>query len=265
MEYIDLHIHTEYTKGNGITKIPELVKRAKEFNMNTLAITDSGNIDGFGEFVKECNSVNIKPVLGCGFYFAPMGLKLKETEHLVLLAKNRDGYNNLLKLVEFSKTIGLLQKPRIDFDILQKYNNGLICLTGGLGGVFDKPFIAGNKNMALDNLVMLKQIFKANLYLELQDNELDLNTLIMDEIIKVSNNLEIEPIVTGGSFYLDRGDALKCNEIREENGNKILSGSGYFFKSPKDMISRFKNHADVIKNSVLVGKSIAKFDIMYEN
>lgn len=264
MEYIDLHIHTEYTKGNGITKISELVKKAQEFNMGTLAITDSGNIDGFYEFVKECRSVNIKPVLGCGFYFAPMGLKLKETEHLVLLAKNKEGYDNILKMVEFSRTIGLSHKPRIDFKILKKYSTGLICLTGGLGGVFDKPFIAGNKNMALENLTTLKYIFKSNLYLELQDNELELNTLIVDEIIKVSNNLDIEMIVTGGSFYLDRDDAIKCNELREKYGNKTLKGNGYFFKSPKVMISIFRNHEAALNNSVFVANSITNFDIVQQ-
>lgn len=262
MEYIDLHIHTEYTKGNGLTKISELVLKAKEFNMNSLAITDSGTIDGFKEFVEECNKVNIKPILGCGFYFAPLGLNLKQTNHLVLLAKNRLGYDNLLKLVEFSKSEGLTHKPRIDLDIIKKYNNELICLTGGLGGVFDKPYIEGNKNMALENIINLKEIFRDDLYLELQDNELELNSLIIPEIISVSEKYNIKLIVTGGSFYLNREDFKKCNDLRLKNGNKTLSGDGYFFKSPKYIINRFNSLEVALNNTINVTNSIVNFDIL---
>lgn len=261
MEYIDLHIHSEYTKGNGITNIPKLAKRAKKYGMNSLALTDSGNIDGFTEFIKECRNVNIKPILGCGFYFASMGLDFKETTHLVLLAKNREGYNNLLNLVEFSKTEIYSNKPRIDSNILRMHNSGLICLSGGLGGVFDKPYIAGNKKMALENLTMLKGLFNTDLYLEIQDNELELNTLILDEIVKVSHQLGIEMIVTGGSFYLDRDDSTRCNEKREQNGNNKLNGNGYFFKSPGEICKKFINNKKAIKNSVYVANSIAHFDI----
>lgn len=256
MEYIDLHIHTEYTKGNCITKIPDLVRRAKDYKMQALAITDSGTVDGFSEFIRECNNFDIKPILGCGFYFASMGLKLKETEHLVLLAKNRIGYDNLLKLVEFSKNSCLSDKPRIDFEILKRHSDNLICLTGGIGGVFDKPFIAGNRNMAIDNLKELKHIFKTDLYIEIQDNELEINTQILDEILKVSRKLDIEMLITGGSFYLDRANAEACNKLREKNGNRLLEGSGYFFKPPMSIISRFKDLDNPIKNSNIINNSI---------
>lgn len=261
MNYIDLHIHTEYTEGNGISRISDLVDKAKSFGMKKLAITDSGNINGFEEFNRECTRVGIKPIFGCGFYYAPLGLELKETEHLVLLAKNSEGLKNIRSLVDFSLGAGKSNKPRIDLKRVKEHSSGIICLTGGLGGVFDKPFIAGNQNLANDNLLQLKEVFGDNLYLELQDNETELNSLIVYEILKASDKFGIKTVVTGGSFYINRVDAETCNLLRKRNGNNPLEGSGYYFKSPDEVFSRFESFSHAVNNSGIIADYIEDFNL----
>lgn len=255
MNYIDLHIHTIYTLGNGITEIKDLVKRAKEYGMTYLAITDSGSIEGFNEFKTICKQNEIKPVFGCGFYFAPLGLEDNTIHHLVLIAKDETGYNNLLNLDKEAKNSKLDNKPRISWDNLEKYNKGLICLTGGLGGVFDKPYLQGNNDLAYDNIKKLHTLFKSDFYLELQDNGQENNLIMKSKIPGVANTLGIEMVVTGGSFYLDPKDSVKCNKIREDNGNKTLKGDSYNFKSPKEIEALFPDFKNEIDRTFLIAKS----------
>jgi len=257
MEYIDLHVHTEYTKGNGLSRIPELIKKAKEYKMDSLAITDSGNIDGFREFGQCCKEFDIKPIYGCGFYFAPFGFSLKETQHLVLIAKNIDGIKNIEKLVQLSNSNIIGNKPRIDISLVRQYNNGIICLTGGLGGVFDKPYIAGNCNAAIENIRDLKDIFNNDIYFELQNNGLELNRLMIPEIIKVSKSMAIPCVVTGGSFYINRTDARACNTLRIKYNNRELEGDGFYFKSKDDIHKSFQGYEEYINNSVVINKRIS--------
>ncbi|MGL1893578.1 MAG: PHP domain-containing protein [Spirochaetaceae bacterium] len=256
MNYIDFHVHTKYTLGNGLTEIPELIKQAKKFGMKALAITDSGTTKGFSEFGKKCFSKGIKPIFGCGFYVAILGLEYKQTAHMVLIAKNVEGYKNLIKLAQFSYDKGLHNKPRIDFDILKQHNAGLACLTGGLGGIIDKPYIDGNKNMAIENLQTVKGIFGKDLYIELQDNGLELNQLMGKELIKIANEQDIKLIATGGSFYINPSDSVLCNKLREDNGNNLLEGNGYYFKSEKEIIQNFNHVPESIENTIKLYKEI---------
>lgn len=264
MNYVDLHVHSEYTSGNGITKISELVNKAKEYGMEAIALTDSGTIKGFNEFAVECGRKGIKPIFGCGFYIAPLGLDNPETHHLVLLVKNEEGYSNLLKLNDFSLNEGSGSKPRIDFDVLKRFSEGLISLTGGLGGVFDKPCLSGNIDLAMVNITRLKDIFKDNLFLELQDNGIPNNMIMLDVLIELSKKLLIAPVVTGGSFYLDRDDADECNKLRVENQNKTLQGNGFYFKSGYEIENIFRMNLEAIKNSIKISR-LCNMDFKYYN
>lgn len=255
MEYIDLHIHTEFTKGNGITRIPYLIKKAKEYGMRSLTITDSGSIEGFHLFNSECRKEGIKPIFGCGFYFAPLGLDKPETHHLVLIAKNNLGLNNLKELNDFSCNKGLGNRPRIDREVLKRFHSNLFCLTGGLGGVYDKPYLMGNINLADSNLEFLKDLFKDNLYLEIQDNEIEKNRIMLKQLVNLSKIENIPLVVTGGSFYLNREDCTGCNSVRRKMGNRELVGSGYFFRSPMDIKEIFCEYEEAINNSNIIGNS----------
>lgn len=251
MKYADLHIHSEYTLGNGITTIPELVKRAKEFGMESIALTDSGSVNGFDEFRIECDKYGIKSIFGCGFYVAPLGLDDSLTHHLVLLAKGEAGYNNIIKLSTYK---------RVDFNMLEIYSDDIIALTGGLGGLIDKPYIQGNRTLAINNLKRLKDIYGCNLYLELQDNGMPENKTMISVLTDLSEKESIETVVTGGSFYLDPSDYNKCNSLRLKNSNRELKSNGYYFKSPNEIFSIFRNYEKAVENSFNISQSISIFN-----
>lgn len=251
MKYIDLHIHTKYTTGNGITEIPALVKRAKEYHMEGLAIVDSASILGFKEFEDECLKNSIKPIFGCGFYF---NYDSDNFAHLVLLAKNRIGLKVLTQLDRESKENLVQGKPVIDFDSLTNRSKDLIALTGGLGGVFDKLYNRGDKSGAYKNIEKLKGIFKDNLYLELQDNGLRENKVLQEVIIDLAKRESINIVISGGSFYLDSTDSIKCNQIRKKYGNRELKGGGFNFKSPKEIEKLYPGHILKMDSSYNIGK-----------
>ncbi len=262
MKYMDLHIHTEYSLGNGITKIPELVKKAHEYGMDTVAITDSGSIGGFGEFARECSKLNIKPIFGCGFYFAPLGHNTPETHHLVLLAKNIVGYKNLVNLFNFSLLKKFSGKPRISYSELEEYSEGIIALSGGLGGIFDKPFLNKNMDLATSNVDKLKKIFASDFYFEIQDNGLKKNRDMMEIIKNYSGKVSVQVVFTGGSFYLNRDDAANCNDIRIKNNNKELVGDGYNFKSLTEILNISKEYCFALENCVEISEKIESFQLL---
>lgn len=250
MKYTDLHIHTKYTDGNGITEIPDLIKMAKEYKMDRLAIVDSASIKGFKEFKEECDKNLIKPIFGCGFYFNYGEDKIA---HLVLLAKNREGLNHLVSLDRESRNSMINGKPTISFGSLEGRTRNLIALTGGLGGVFDKLYISGDKDRALNNIKRLKSLFNSNLYLELQDNGLPENREMRDIIMDLSEKESIRIVISGGSFYLNPDDSFKCNLLRRERGNRELKGHGYNFKSSKDIERVYPKHIIELDCSYKIG------------
>lgn len=249
MKYTDLHIHTEYTRGNGITDIPSLVSKAVALGMDSLAITDSGSLAGIPEFFKECRRQGIRPLAGCGFYYAPSGLESDETHHLVLLAKNIVGFQNLKELSSWSFSQGMGMKPRIDKNILKKHSCGLIALSGGLGGVIDKPWLLGEKEKALAGLKLLQDIFSEDFYLEFQDNGVENNRKMRTVLKELAAEHSIKTVVTGGSFYLTPEDAQRCNSVRKEQGNKILPGKGYCFKGEEEILTLFRDDKASVEES----------------
>ena len=147
MDFVHLHMHTEYSLLDGANKIKELVARVKELGMNAVAITDHGNMFGAIELYKECKSAGIKPIIGCEMYVAPRSRFEKEAKvdtepnHLVLLAMNNNGYKNLVKLVSIAYTEGFYYKPRIDLEVLEKYSEDIIALSGCMAGAVSRKII----------------------------------------------------------------------------------------------------------------------------
>ena len=254
--YVDLHTHTAYTHNNGLSSVGALVERAVSYNMNALAITDSGNVSGVPEFYDTCIRSGIKPIIGLGFYFADDSRFSQSTHkyHLVLLAENNNGFKHLLALAERSFTEGFYKRPRIDFELLEMYHDGLICLTGGLGGVVDKYLYAQKKSEAVYFVQNCLSLFgDDHFFLELQDNGLKKNQEMIAELIKLSTETGSQCVVSGGSFYVDKKEAIGCNELREANGNKPLHGDGYHFKSPEEMSALFS----MVPHAVQASRSIA--------
>ena len=153
MSFVHLHVHTEYSLLDGLNKIKNLVSTIKDMGMNSLAITDHGNMYGAIEFYKACQKADIKPIIGCETYLAPNG-RLDKTstnrhnQHLILLAKNQQGYKNLMKLVSISHIEGFYYKPRIDWETLKKYSNGLICTSACIEGEIPQLILNDNYDQA---------------------------------------------------------------------------------------------------------------------
>ena len=169
-EFVHLHIHSEFSLLDGANRIKDLPKRAKELGMKSIAITDHGVMYGVIDFYKECKKEGIKPIIGCEVYVAPRGRKDKEPNidnkynHLILLAKNEQGYKNLSKLVSLGFLEGYYYKPRIDLEILEKYHEGLICLSACLAGAVNQALLNGKSEEAEKIALWHKKVFGEDLY-----------------------------------------------------------------------------------------------------
>ena len=173
--FVHLHNHSEYSLLDGLSKIPDMVARVKDLGMDAIAITDHGNMYGTIKFYKEALAQGIKPIIGCEIYVAKRSLQDKEagidsdSNHLILLAENNEGYKNLMKIVSVSHLDGYYYKPRTDLALLEKYKKGIICLTSCVNSFVGEVLVNGNKKESETRLEKLIKIYGENyLFLELQ-------------------------------------------------------------------------------------------------
>lgn len=185
--FTHLHVHTEYSLLDGACRVEQLVLKAKELGMQSLAITDHGNMYGAVDFYKACKNHGIRPVIGCEVYVAPRTRFDKEKvldkdyNHLILLCENETGYKNLIKLVSLSFTEGYYYKPRIDHDILEKYHEGLICLSACLAGEIPQAILQRDYEAAKRTALWYRDVFGENNYfLEIQDHGIDEQKIVKD-------------------------------------------------------------------------------------
>ena len=171
--FVHLHIHSEFSLLDGANRIKDLPVRAKELGMDAMAITDHGVMYGVIDFYKACKKEGIKPIIGCEIYVAPRSRFDKEPNidnkysHLILLAKNNEGYKNLSKIVSIGFVDGYYYKPRIDLETLEKYHEGLICLSGCLAGSVNQALLNGNTEKAEEIASWHKKVFKEDYYIEI--------------------------------------------------------------------------------------------------
>ena len=201
-EFVHLHVHSEYSLLDGANRIKDLPKRAKELGMDAIALTDHGVMFGAIEFYKECKKNDVKPIIGCEVYIAPRTRFDKEPNidnkysHLILLAKDNNGYKNLAKLVSIGFTEGFYYKPRIDWDILKQYHEGLIALSGCLAGSVNQAILKNDMDRAREIAKSFKELFKEDYYLEIQYNGLKEQTLANQKLVQLSNELDIPLVAT---------------------------------------------------------------------
>jgi len=215
MSFIHLHVHSHYSILDGIAKIPDLVARAKEYNMPAVALTDHGVMYGALEFYKTCQAESIKPIIGMEAYIAPHKYTDKKPgvdtkiNHLLLLAKNETGYKNLIKLTTLAHLNGFYYKPRIDLELLKKYSTGLIASTACLKGKIPQLLLEGRYNEAKQTAFDYQKIFGAeNFYLELEHHlEIPKQNEVNQLLIKLSKDTNIPLILTKDSHYLNSDDA----------------------------------------------------------
>ncbi len=278
MNFVHLHVHTEFSLLDGANKISELPARAKELGMKAMAITDHGVMFGVVDFYKQCKKEGIKPIIGCEVYVAPRSRFDKESgidnkySHLILLAKNEVGYKNLTNLVSIGFTEGYYYKPRIDLEILEKYHEGLICLSACLAGSVNKAILKNDMEEAKRIALWHKNLFGEDYYLEVQPNGLPEQVLANQKLIELSRELDIPLVATNDSHYLKKEDAyihevLLCIQTGKKmnDADRMKMGTDEFYvKSPEEMAEYFKNIPEAIENTVKIAEK-CNFDFEFGN
>ena len=292
-KFVHLHTHTEYSLLDGLSKIPKLVKAAKDLGMEALAITDHGSMFGAIEFYKACQDAGIKPIIGCELYVAPRSHLSKEGKvdaepyHLTVLAKNYQGYLNLMKLVSISHLDGFYYKPRVDRELLKKYHEGLICLSGCPGGEFIRNLKTGDYSKGEAVAKDYLEIFgEGNYYFELQnhlykdilsrggleqsvradlENMAQIQDLTWAASKELSKKLGIPLVATNDLHYIKKEDAeaqdcLVCIQtgktIMEFNRLRMVDTPDLYLKSPDEMLASFKELPEAVENSVKIGDMV---------
>ena len=212
-KFVHLHIHSEFSLLDGANRIKDLPKRAKELGMDAIALTDHGVMYGAIDFYKACKAEGVKPIIGCEVYVAPRSRLDKEPNidnkynHLILLAKDNEGYKNLSKLVSLGFVDGYYYKPRIDLEILEKYHEGLICLSACLAGAVNQALLNGQNEKAEEIALWHKRVFGEDYYIEIQNNGIQEQVLANQKLVQLARKLDIPLVATNDAHYLKKEDA----------------------------------------------------------
>ncbi len=264
MAFTHLHVHTEYSLLDGAARIKDLVLRAKELGMESLAITDHGVMFGVIDFYKECKKQGIKPIIGCEVYTAARKLTDKEADkdkhqgHLILLAKNEVGYKNLIKLVSIGFTKGYYYKPRIDKDVLREHSDGIIALSACLAGNIQHHLLNRNYEAAKAEAIALKEIFgRENFYLELQDQGLEEEAMIKDDMLRLSQELDLDLVATNDVHYVRQKDAaaqdvllaIQTGSMVADENRMRFANDQFYLKSEDEMRKIFAGEPEAIENT----------------
>ena len=265
-DFVHLHVHSEFSLLDGMCRLKDLPKRAKELGMKAIAITDHGVMYGAVNFYKECVKEGIKPIIGCEVYVAPRTRFDKEVGiddnyyHLILLVKNKKGYENLIKLVSLGFTEGYYYKPRIDLDILKKYSEGLVCTSACLAGQISQALLSDDYEEAKRVALWFKDVFKDDYYLEIQNNGLQKQIMVNQKIVKLARELDIPLVATNDAHYLKKEDfynheVLLCvqtgKKITDED-RMTFEVNEFYIKTPEEMADYFSAFPDAIENTVKI-------------
>ena len=215
MSFTHLHVHTEFSLLDGSCKIKELIARAKELGMDSLAITDHGVMYGVIDFYKAAREAGIRPVIGCEIYVAPgsrfdkgAGQSEDRYYHLVLLAENDTGYSNLMKIVSKGFIDGFYYKPRVDYEILEQYSEGIIALSACLAGEVQRYLARGLYEEGKQAALKYLHIFgRENYFLELQDHGIEEQKLVNHSLLRLSKEIGVELVATNDVHYINAEDA----------------------------------------------------------
>ncbi|MBY6801370.1 DNA polymerase III subunit alpha [Clostridium botulinum] len=267
-EWVSLHQHTEYSLLDSSAKISDLIKRAKEFGMKSIAITDHGVMYGCVDFYKEAIKQGIKPIIGCEIYVASKSMYIKqqdkenETHHLVLLVKNEIGYKNLMEIVSKASVEGFYYKPRVDHEFLKDHSEGLIALSACLGGEVQANILKENLKKAEEVALIYKDIFKEGFYLELQYHGMEEQLKVNETLVKMSKDLDIPLVATNDVHYIRKEDykshdILLCIQtgktVEEENRMRYPSDQ-FYLKSPEEMYETFSYVPEALENTVKISE-----------
>jgi len=265
--FIHLHVHSHYSLLDGLPKIDDLVNKAKEYGMPAVAITDHGSMYGVVEFYQKCQKAGLKPIIGVEAYLASGSRtdknKMNEKPaHLILLAKNRQGYQNLLKLTTLAHLEGFYYKPRVDWELLEKYHEGLIALTACLQGEVPRTILNGNEAKAKELIQKYQNTFgSGNFYLELMHNpNIPEQVIVNEKLVEFSKLLNVPIVATNDVHYINPEDAeaqdiLLCIQTKKKqaDANRLtMMGEDYSFTSPEKMGSNFAHLPEALENTLKI-------------
>ena len=265
--YVHLHTHSEYSVLDGATKIDDLIKKAHQCKMPALALTDHGNMFGALEFYEAAVCNGIKPIIGEEFYLARGSMKEKKQKekpfHLILLAKDEEGYGNLLHLSSQAFLHGFYYRPRIDMDLLAQHAKGLICMSACLGGEIPSLLLAGRTEEAKSRAGAYIDIFGSDdYYFELMDNDLDEQRVVNEGLISLSKEMNIKTVATNDIHYLRKQDAeyhdvllcIQTGKSINETRRMRFKSNEFYFKTPEEMIKLFSHHPEAIRNTLEIAE-----------
>ena len=264
MAFTHLHVHSEYSLLDGMSKINKAPEYVKSLGMDSLAITDHGVMFGIIDFYKSCKKSGIKPIIGCEVYVAPRTRFDKDPDrdrnmnHLILLAENMIGYKNLTKLVSAAFTEGFYFKPRVDKELLREHSEGIICLSACLAGAIPRKILNGDYSGAKAEALELRDIFgKENFYLEIQNHFLDDDKPATQGLVKLSEEIGAPLVATNDAHYIKRSDAkahdvllaIQTGSTVDDENRMRFANDEFYLKSESEMMELFPDHPEAIENS----------------
>ncbi|MCH5188158.1 MAG: DNA polymerase III subunit alpha [Oscillospiraceae bacterium] len=264
--FTHLHVHSEYSLLDGMCRISELPKKAKELGQTAIALTDHGVMYGAVDFYKACKAEGIKPIIGCEIYtsknmYNKQGREDNDTNHLVLLCRNKEGYNNLIQIVSEGWVDGFYYKPRVDRHVLGKYKGGLIALSACLAGEIPRALTAGDMAAAKESVEFFKSVFD-EFYIELQDHGIEEQKRLNPLLLKLAKETGTPIVVTNDAHYLTKADAkyqdvLLCiqtgKQLSEPNRMKFATEE-FYLKSEDEMRTLFPNIPEAFENTVKIAE-----------
>ncbi|RPJ10462.1 MAG: DNA polymerase III subunit alpha, partial [Deltaproteobacteria bacterium] len=268
--FVHLHLHSQYSLLDGGIRFEDLFALAKKYQMPAVALTDHGNMFGAIEFYQKALSHGLKPIVGCEVYVAPGSRFEKKTGegtegnyHLTLLVRNRTGYFNLLKLVSLAWLEGFYYKPRVDKELLARYNEGLIALSGCLKGEMAAHAAKGDMKKALQLAEGYVKIFDHDrFYIELQNNGVENQLAVNQHLLEIGARLSLPAVATNDCHYLHRKDAkahevllcIQTGKTLQDQDRMRFSSEEFSFKSPEEMAELFKDHPDACANTLAIAE-----------
>ena len=263
--FAHLHLHTEFSLLDGLGRIEEYMTRAKEYGMQHLAITDHGVMYGVLDWYRAARSHDLHPLIGVEAYLAPNGIaeRKRENFHLLLLAENEVGYRNLLKLSSRASIEGFYYRPRIDFEMLNEYREGIICTSACLGGPVANPFLRGNDDEAIAMAKRLRDIFgPQHFYLEIQDHGMKEQQLVNRRLLEVSKQHDLPLLATNDVHYVSREDAaiqdllvcIQTNVTIDDPKRMKMPTDELYFKSPEEMARLFGELPESLANTIRIAE-----------
>jgi len=267
-DFVHLHLHTEYSLLDGFARIDRLFDRVKALGMKAVAITDHGVMFGVVDFYKAAKKAGIKPIIGCEVYVAPHSrfdrvAGEKHARHLVLLAKNEQGYKNLIKLVSLGYTEGYYYRPRIDYPLLKEHTEGLICLSACLGGDIQKYLAEGDDERAQKLALELQNMFeKDDFYLELQDHGMKEQKSVNRKLVALHQATGIPLVATNDVHYIDKEDhqvhdillCIQTGKTLSDTQRMRFPSDAFYLKSPEEMQLLFRGRQDALENTVKIAE-----------